>query len=190
MTADPSDPLPLRAGVARTEAEKEACFALRYRVYVEEFGCDVPTADRARGLDRTADDDGATQIQVSRGSEVVATLRIHHGATSEIPMVFRESCDLLRFLADTPIERMMSIGRLAIDPRERGGTAIVPLFQECFRFARQSHPDTGLIFILAMEEPRLLALYRLLGFRPVDPARRVRVDVGVCLPMVMRLGGR
>lgn len=180
----------LRSGVANTEAEKDECFALRYRVYVEDFGCSIPSADHRRRIDRTEDDDSATQIYVRRGDHVIGTMRVHHGAASALPHAFREACELEQFLADTPLEQMMSIGRLAIEKHERGGAAIVPLFQECLRWTRRDHPDTRLAFILAIEEPRLIALYRLLRFEPIHPDKRIRVDVGVCVPMFTRLGPR
>lgn len=187
MSGEPVGLEPVRAGVAQTQAEREACFALRYRVYVEEFGCDVPTADHRRKLDRTGDDVAATQIYASRGSKVIGTMRLHHGATSALPQAFLDGCEPHLYLPATPLAQMMGIGRLAIDASERGGAAIAPLFRECFRWLRENHPETKLAFILAIEEQRLLALYRLLGFKPIDPDRRIRVDVGICVPMVLRL---
>jgi predicted GNAT family N-acyltransferase len=187
MTRDLPDRAPVAVRVAETEAEREACFALRYQVYVEELGCDIPTADHHRKLDCTEEDESAVHLYVSCGGGVIGTMRIHHGATSEIPLRFHEGCELHRFLPDTPITQMVAIGRLAIDAGQRGGTAIVPLFQEGFRFLMESHPTTRLAFILPMDEPRLIRMHRLLGFQAIDPNKRCHLDTGRCLPMFARI---
>lgn len=185
MTEAPPDRAPVVVQVATTDGERQACFALRYRVLVEELKWDIPTADHHRRLDRTAEDHSATHIYARCNDDVIGTMRLHHGATSEIPRELREACELHRFLADTPIDQMVTIGRLALDARQRGGPATVALFQGCVRFLKESHPTTSLVFIFATEEPRLIALYRLLGFRPIDPDKRYPVAMGV--PMFSRI---
>lgn len=175
------------ARVARSAAEREACFALRYRVLVEEMKRDCPTADHARKLYRLESDSTATQFYVSSGEDVIGVLRMHHGATAELPLEFREGCELHRFTSDTPVGQMVCLGGLVVEPGRRGGAALVPLFQGCFRFVMEEQPTTSLAFILALEDPRLLALYRMLGFRAIDPDKRWRLDIGLCLPMVTRI---
>ena len=188
MTQVLPDRMATAVRVAETEAEREACFALRYQVYVEELGCEIPTADHHRKLDYTQEDESAVHLCVSSGDDVIGTMRMHHGATSEIPLRFHEGCELHRFLPDTPITQMVAFGRLAIKTGRRGGAAVVPLFQGCFRFLMESHPTTRLAFILPMDEPRLIKLHRLLGFQPIDPNKRCHLDTGLCLPMVARIG--
>lgn len=170
--------------VAETAAERELCYMLRYRVYVEEFQCKVPTADHQRKQDWTKDDDTATLYYASLGDEIVGTIRIHHGADTDIPIAFYQTCDLQRFLADTPLEQMMAVGRLAIDASHRGGKATVALIQGCFSSVLDNHPDTRLVFILALDEPRLTAMYRMLGFRPVGQ-KTYLYDLGQTLPMFL-----
>ena len=173
--------------VAQTDAEREACYALRYRVFIEELKGEAPTADHHRRIYRVAEDDSATQLYARCGDDLIGTMRLHHGATSELPLDFREGCDLDRFLPDTPIGQMMTIGHLAIEKGQRGGPAIVALFQGCFRLVMENHPDTRLVFIIARDDPKLIALYRMVGFRPVDPNKRVQLDVGPCLPMFVKI---
>lgn len=179
MTEVPRDRTPVVVQVATTGEERHACFALRYRVLVEELKWDIPTADHHRKLDRTAEDDGATHIYASCNDDVIGTMRLHHGATTEIPRELREACGLQCFLADTPIDQMVTIGRLALEAQQRGGPATVALFQGCVRFLKENHPATSLVFIFATDEARLIALYRLLGFRPIDPDRRYPVAMGI-----------
>jgi len=169
--------------VARSEAERDACFALRYRVYVEELGCRIAAADHRRKLDYAAEDDTAILFCAHSGGKLIGTVRVHHGAGMGIPRCFHEACDLPRFLANTPLTRMAAIGRLAIDVPYRGGKTVVTLLRDCFRVIIEDHPDTSLVFILALDDRRLIDVSRLLGFRRVDPERLYMMDVGLSVPM-------
>jgi predicted GNAT family N-acyltransferase len=184
--------------IARTAAEREACLALRYRVYITEMKCPSPTADHARKLDLTAEDDDAIHVGAWIGRDLIATLRIFHGARGfpgsfvEHAKAALQSCDLrrLRKFAGVPPSRVAVISRLAIDPGHRGGTAIVRLFRESFRLQMEEYPDTSLLFILAMDDPRLLALYRMLGFERLDEQLTYTSDLGSTVPMCARLNAR
>ena len=197
MTGDPLEQRPSGLRIAETEAERDACYALRYRVFIEELGYDIATADHQRKLERTPEDSSAAQLYVGIGAEVIATMRLHHGSSSDLLPHFREGFELLhRLLPDTPIDQMVSIGRLAVDRRYRGGSAIAPLFQGAIRFLEERHPATSLAFIFAVDEPRRIALYQLLGFRSlyqhlgiqsVGPELQLRLDIGVCVPLIKRI---
>ena len=184
--------------IARTAAEREACLALRYRVYIEEMKCPAPTADHARSLDSTAEDDHAIHVGAWIGGDLIATLRIFHGALG-FPESFVEHAQAalrtgnpLRFLkfAGTFPSQVAIISRLAIDPGHRGGTAIISLFREAFRLVMEQHPQTTLIFILAMDNPRLLALYRMLGFERLDEDLLYPSDLGPAVPMFAHVNAR
>ena len=54
----------------------------------------------------------------------------------------------------------------------------------------EQHPNTTLIFILAMDNPRLLALYRMLGFERLDEDLLYPSDLGPTVPMCARLNAR
>jgi predicted GNAT family N-acyltransferase len=197
MTGDPLERRTSGLRVAETEAERIACYALRYRVFIEELGFDIPTADHERKLEHTPEDSSAAQLYVSIGAEVIATMRLHHGSSSDLLPHFREGFELLhRLLPDTPIHQMVSIGRLAVDPRHRGGSAIAPLFQGVVRVLEERHPTTSLAFIFAVDEPKRIALFQLLGFQPLyqhlgfqsgGPEMQIRVDIGVCVPLIKRI---
>ncbi len=180
--------------LANTAPELESCLALRYRVYVEEMGCPAPAADHARKLDRTAEDGEALHFCARSGGELIATLRVFHGARG-FPKSFVDACkshvrlrDLPRLLAQAPpLEEIAVISRLAIDPRHRGGPAIVTLVRESFRILREQHPRTGMVFILALDNPRLLGLYRMLGFHRLDRDRSYPSDLGPVVPMFSQM---
>lgn len=197
MTEDPLEQRPSDLRIAETEAERDACYALRYRVFIEELGFDIATADRQSKLERTPEDSSAAQLYVSLGAEVIATMRLHHGSSPDHLPHFRAGFELLhRLLPDTAIDQMVSIGRLAVDPRHRGGSAITPLFQGVIRFLEERYPATSLAFIFAVDEPKRIAFYQFLGFRPlyqhmglqsVGPEMQIRVDMGVCVPLIKKI---
>jgi predicted GNAT family N-acyltransferase len=210
----------LRVSLAQTETEREACFALRYRVYVEEMGCPLSTADRDRKLDRTAEDQDALHFCAWDGDQLAGVLRVFHGARG-IPAWFAESssayhsvenlraarralqgddggavsvwqalrgkADLARFITGFPLAQIAVVSRLAIDSRYRGGAAIVALFRESFRLLLQGYPETSLIFVLSLDNPRLLALYKMLGFQPLAAERTFHSDLGPIVPMYKKL---
>jgi predicted GNAT family N-acyltransferase len=210
----------LRVSIAQTDAEREACFELRYRVYVEEMGCSLATADRDRKLDRTAEDNDAFHFCVWDGGELAGVLRLFHGARG-VPAWFtgsssvydsvenlraarralqgddggalsvwqalRGKAGLAQFITGFPLARIAVVSRLAIDSRYRGGTATVALFRESFRVLLEKYPGTSLLFVLSLDNPRLLALYKMLGFQTLAPERTFDSDLGPIVPMYKKL---
>jgi hypothetical protein len=79
------------------------------------------------------------------------------------------------------------VSRLAIDSRYRGGTATVALFRESFRLLLEKYPETSLLFVLSLDNPRLLALYKMLGFQTLAPERTFDSDLGPIVPMFKKL---
>src|SRR4051794_28241339 len=179
--------------IAQTEAQRVACFALRYRVYAEELGCPLSDADPGLKLDRTPEDATALHFGAWDGAELAATMRVFHGQDG-FPQSLIDSCraqlsldnikawladrqgglslldgiqasrDIARFLSAKPLPQLAVVSRLAIDSRYRGGTVIVALFRESFRLLLEQYPETSLLFILSLDTPRLVALYKMLGF--------------------------
>jgi predicted GNAT family N-acyltransferase len=210
----------LRVSLAETEAEREACFSLRYRVYVEEMGCPLATADRDRKLDRTVEDCDALHFGVWDGDELAGVLRLFHGARG-VPAWFSDSsrtyysvenlraarralqgndggavsvwqalrgkAGLAQFVTGFPLAQIAVVSRLAIDSRYRGGAATVALFRESFRLLLEKYPETSLVFILSLDNPRLLALYKMLGFQALAPERAFDSDLGPIVPMYKKL---
>src|SRR5512140_3574661 len=75
-----STPPEVVVSIASAAADREACLALRYRVYIEEMKCPAPAADHIRKLDITAEDDLAIHFGAWLGPDLIATLRMFHGA--------------------------------------------------------------------------------------------------------------
>ena len=166
--------------VATSDADREACCALRYRVYVEEQNRPTTTADHERKLDLSADDASGVLFCARVGGAVVATARVHHGATTGVPAFIRKTC----LLSSTdPLPTVATIGRLAVDPAHRGGDVIVGLLRACNAWLSAEGRVTDQMFIVALDEPRLVAMYRLLGFKPIEPARTHMSEIGPVIAM-------
>jgi predicted GNAT family N-acyltransferase len=178
----------VEVSIARSDDERDRCFALRYRVYVEEQGRQPPTADHQRKLDRNADDDTGILFCASIDGEIIGTARVHHSVETGIPPFVSDAFDLPRLMRETPSAHTAFISRLAIDARHRGGKAIVALLRGCFAFLTEEGRDTSLALILAFDQPKLMAMYRLLGFRPIAHDARCMTDLGPTIPMIATLG--
>lgn len=184
MNDDIQRPAGLRISIATSEAEREACCALRYRVYVEEQGRPTSTADHARKLDLSADDASGVFFWAHIDGKLVATVRLHHGAMTDIPAFIRQTC----LLPPTdPLPTTATIGRLAVLPEHRGDTTIVSLFRACGAWLSAEGRVTDQLFIVAFDIPRLIAMYRLLGFTPVEPLRSHMSELGPVVAMYRRL---
>lgn len=175
----------LQVDFAEDAAARDACYALRYRVYVEEQERQPPLADHVRKLDRNADDATGLILQV-RSDVVLGTLRIHHGSVTGIPPFVREAC-VLPDDAEA-LREVAAISRLAIAPEHRGGKVVVALLRHAFEWLQQQ--QTRQLYILALDEPKLLALYKVMGFRPLQPERRYTTDLGPTVPMLSTLKAR
>lgn len=183
MTDDSDDGLSI--SIAASEAERDECCALRYRVYVQEQKRPSALADHARGLDLSADDASGVLFCARAGGRVVGTLRVHHGATTDIPPFVRRTC----LLPETgPLPTTAAIGRLAVDPAHRGGGAIVGLLRACHAWLKADGRVTEQLFIVAFDIPGVIALYRMLGFRPLEPMTRHMSEIGPVVPMAYRFG--
>lgn len=179
----------LDTGFAQTEAEREACYAIRYQVYVEEQGRQPPLADHARKLDRNADDATGLLMFARSKDTIVGTLRIHHGHDTGIPPFVREACNL----PDDPaaLQHAAAISRLAIAAEHRGSRATISLFRATFEWLNTAPRSTQQLYILALDEPKLVAMYRMIGFKLLEPERRYTTDLGPTVPMIrtVRPGG-
>lgn len=172
--------------IAATEAEREACCALRYRVYVEEQGRPSALADHERKLDLSADDASGTIFYARIGGAVAGTVRVHHGAVTDIPAFIRRMCGLPE---EGALPHVAALGRLAVASEHRGGTAIVSLLRECMAWLDADGRDTRQLFIVALDIPGVLAMYRMLGFKPIEPVTRHMSEIGPVVPMVRSLAG-
>jgi len=176
----------VRVSIVTTEAEYEECCALRYRVYVEEQGRPSARGDHARKLDFSADDASGTIFCARVAGALAGTVRVHHGAVTDIPAFVRRMCGLP---PEGALPYVAAFGRLAVDGRYRGGQAIVALLRECMAWLDADGRDTRQLFIVALDLPGVLKMYGMLGFRAIEPVTRHLSEIGPVVPMMRALRG-
>jgi len=176
----------VRISIVASEAEHEECCALRYRVYVEEQGRPSARADHERKLDLSADDATGTIFCARVAGALAGTVRVHHGAVTDIPPFIRRMCGLPQ---EGALPHVAAIGRLAVDARYRGGTAIVALLRECMAWLNADGRSTQQLFIVALDIPGVIRMYQMLGFKLLEPVTRHISEIGPVVPMARALGG-
>ena len=150
--------VPQRLATASSEAEREAAFRLRYRTVVE-MGWAKPK-DFPDGIERTDDDDDAIHVIAWDGDELVGTARI------VLPREARE-LPLEREFGLRAEAQDVEVGRTVIVPRLRGATGhglVVALYARCWQEMRQ----LGFTELISAVPPRLVELYRSLGFTVIE----------------------
>lgn len=178
--------VPYRLELARTEAERDAVFRLRCRTVIEMgWGTE---ADFPDGVERTEEDEFASHIAAWENEDLVGSARVvtpRAGRRLPIEMEF-----------DVPVnQRDVEVGRTVVVPRLRGATGhslVVALFARCWQEMRA----LGFTELVSAVPPRLIELYRSLGFTVIElgPGREhwgeerlpVRFDVLGSVPALRR----
>jgi N-acyl-L-homoserine lactone synthetase len=146
---------PLRVEPARTAAEREACYRLRYRCVVEQ-GWANPS-DLPDGMERDSDDELATHVCGWDGRKLAGTVRLVFPRPElELP-IEREFGVELR-----PPGEIVDGGRLVVAPGYRGEAGhqvLAALFARCWQLAREA----GRSRFAAVAPDGVIALYRSLG---------------------------
>ena len=175
----------LTVAPARTDEERAAVWAFRYRVYVDELGLDTPEADPERRWLRDDLDDHATTYGLWGRGEVLGTLRV--AVLSDLPEPER----LVRKLSMGPAVEAFGVGavcatsRFMLDPAKRHGTAILRLMQAGYDGAR----ERGVRFNVGDCSPELLPLYEHMGYRRYAPPFEDPA-YGFKVPILMLMGDR
>ena len=178
---------PFRLAPARSEAERDAIFRLRYRTVVE-MGWMEPE-ELPDGLERGEDDDGAALVGAWDADELVATARVVFPSPGRLPI--EHDFDL-----ELNSDEIVEVGRTVIVPRLRGDHRhglVLALFAQCWLEMRAR----GFTDLVSAIPQRLLELYRSLGFTvsELGPAREhwgeerfpVRFDVLGSLPKLEQI---
>jgi predicted GNAT family N-acyltransferase len=161
----------------------EAVMRLRYEVYAEEEGLDLPDMDHARRTVHDALDAHSLILAAMHGDEVVGTIRWTPLSAfgSAVPLHARLALPLW------PVDRrrQIVIGRLMVRTSHRGGSVCKRLLKAAYSAAL----DAGMLLGHVESSPRNLPLYESIGCRrhglPYgDP------HFGLCVPMVLLLRDR
>jgi CRP-like cAMP-binding protein/N-acyl-L-homoserine lactone synthetase len=170
---------------ARDDAARERVFAFRYRVYVDEMGLDTPEADHARRWLCDPLDDVSTSWALLRDGEVAGTLRVTclSDLADPAPLVARFS--MQPALPAFGASEICTTSRFMLDPKLRGGTAILRLMAAVYQDGRAR----GLRLNYGDCSPHLVPFYEHLGYRRYTRAFN-DTAYGFKVPILMLTGDR
>jgi Cyclic nucleotide-binding domain/Acetyltransferase (GNAT) domain len=166
-------------GKADTRAERDAVFAFRYSVYVEEMGRYRETADHAHRRLIEPEDDHSWIFFAREGDEVVATGRVTWGGDRFSDRQIAHY-SLRPFIDELPSELMAVGERLMVAPRYRGGGLVDDLI------GRSSDLVGGhdIRIVFGACEPHLLSLYLGMGHRTYAAKNINSEEAGYLIPIV------
>ena len=174
--------------VADLSHEREAVFAFRYSVYVEELGRAVGTVDdRRRWIRDPQDDERTTRLLfiTDDHGEVSGTARISAWRPGAIPHDAR-----LRYSLDafTGMEQLGAgeVGRVMLLPLHRGGNGFEALIGVVYELA-VSELGVDILFLTCLTG--LIDRYRRSGFSTYAAPLVATVD-GLTIPLVLALSDR
>jgi hypothetical protein len=180
MSASPAVQEPaLQVAVAETADEREACFRLRYRVYVEEMGKHPSLADHVRKSYSDNYDKLATLLYVSDGRDVIASVRNVWGGDAR-PAEYIDRYDLHGAFGHLAPETFGFSSYLNIAPEWRQTKAMGMALEAAYRNLRRK----GAWLSFVQGNPALVAMYERMGFRRFRP-NIVDADFGLRIPMAL-----
>lgn len=179
MTRAP-DLTDLRIGVAETQKEREACYRLRYDVYVEEMGRYQSVADHERRMLYEEVDEQSRIAIATLGDEVVGTARFTWGGQGPIPQRMIDQYGLAPFLAELPAEALGVGERAMVRPYLRGTDLLLRMMGNGLRFANENRIQLA----FGDCEPHLLNRYLSLGQRTYSATNVNSAEAGYLIPLV------
>lgn len=174
----------LSIGRVETVAEREAIYAFRYRVYVEEAAM-TSEADHDRRMLYDAFDETAVSYAVHEDGAVVGSLRVILLEDVPEPAPLVAKFGLGPLLDAFGAGAVCTTSRFILDRRLRHGTVIFRLMRAAFRETR----DRGVRFNFGDCSPHMLPLYEHLGFRRYTRGYN-DTAYGYKIPIVMLMGDR
>ncbi len=171
--------IPVR--VARTEAEREAIYRLRYRVYVEEKNdLRFPGIDHEKRQLKTEADElpGTTLFYTGTAPKITGTVRVRVWQPSTLPSDVRERYSLDRF-PGVDSRTLCHTGLLMVDRSMRGTANALALSTKAGEETIATH---GVELMFTSCAPGLLNSYSRLGLRPYG-ARLLSEANGLQIPV-------
>lgn len=176
----------MQVSLADSPEQREAIYALRYAIYVEEMGKSPPAADHKRRWIRDAlDDTGQLYAVHDVHGVVVGTLRINRLADLADPEALLAPLPITPLLERFPLEAITHTSRLMLQPAWRGGATLGMLFNRGYGDAAEA----GVRVDLCNAKPGLVELYEQLGYRRFCPGIELP-GVGYQVPMLLALQDR
>ena len=150
----------VRFKIAEQESEKEAIYAFRYKVYVEEMGKSLVNADHDRKFLKDAQDDVSVQFYLEDDNGVFACIRGFIGGDEPFTKTEKENFALDKF-SEYGDNSISITGKLMIDAKKRNSPALGILLCNVYRYGR----ERGVKFDFCNCAPSLVQLYEMLGYR-------------------------
>jgi hypothetical protein len=171
--------------VAELSREREAVFAFRYSVYVEELGRGVGTvSERRRWIRDPQDDEPATRLlfMTDDHGDVTGTARVWPWSPGAIPhdAHHRYSLDGFTGIAHAGAGE---VGRVMVRPWLRGGISFQALIGAAYELA-VSELGVDVLFLTCLSG--LIDRYRRTGFRTYAAPLVATVD-GLTVPLLLAL---
>lgn len=165
---------------AKSREERDAVYAFRYRIYVDELGREIGGVDHVRKVVCDVDDEQECSVLLYTGplDDISATVRLRIWQPGRIP---RHEFEMLSMSKFPGIEerRISELGRLMIRPTLRGKLLLPSLVRSVYERGVAAGVDLGFCYCA----PGLVPHYRKLGFRPYAAPLVPTVD-GLEVPLV------
>ncbi len=161
---------------AKTEAELDAVYRLRYKIYVEELG---ERAEHIGNRKTDVSDENARHLMALDGEDLVGTLRIVWGGDGDFPEEFEDVYELSRFSSVVKDEEIVVFDRFCVEAQYRNTQTPFQLLAAISTFSLKR----GVQLAFCDCQPHLLNLYLGLGFRTYTKTFNYDV-VGLLVPLV------
>ncbi len=174
-------PMPHSATQIRIAAgpkDREAVYAFRYQIYVEEMGKQLGYADPSQKMLLDDLDEMAHHYLVEQDGKIIATARLNYATETPFGDHWRQLYQLAHW-DEFPAEAISMSSRLMVAPEWRGSSVLGALLLQLFEHSRAR----GVRFNFLNCSPSLLEFYEQLGYRRYADGF-VDTDVGYRVPMV------
>lgn len=164
--------------VANNPEQKQAIYAFRYKIYIQEMGKTLADVDHENKLLKDDRDDHSVQFYLEDEDGVVACLRSF--VSEEKPFTSEEIDDFaLNRFSSFEKGSISLTGKLMIDPKKRNTSALGLLVINTYKYVREK----GVQFDFCNCAPSLVQLYEMLGYRRYKD-NITDNDVGYRVPLV------
>jgi GNAT superfamily N-acetyltransferase len=163
-----------------TEADRQAVYAFRYAVIVDELRLSIAAADHERRMVIDAEDDHGHSLAAFRDGVIVGALRVNFLRDGDVEP-HRTIFGLDRL---PPAQRAVTSAssRFLVTAALRGTSLAVRITQAWYRFCR----TTGIEWDYILVKGHLAGLYLRLGWVPVSESVH-HPEVGVVVPLRLHL---
>lgn len=147
--------------IATTSAEKEAVYALRYRIYVEEMKLSPQEADHRRRWLWDELDEVSINYALFQDGALVGALRATSLGNVNNPQTIIDKFQLQPAIDQFGIETIATTSRFMLDPNVRHGRSIYDMIKVSFNEAASQ----GIRFNYGDCSPSLIPFYEHMGYR-------------------------